>query len=158
LTQRNHSAPRTNEDPIQLQRSRLRLRPRAVCRLRGGDRQVTHAAKLLDRRLSLVLRERLAVPVVLIFNQRGARALLGFGDDHRRDVAARFGPRVRRVDLVQVVAVHYDGAPAERLLARLTFIFWTGKLWPGQTQLDHVELSRRFQALPPASPASWHHM
>ena len=90
----------------------MRVAP-AVGGLGDLDREVAHAAELLDRGVGIL--DRLAVLAGQILDRLDALALLRAGDDHRRLAGrlARLG--VGGVDRGVVVAVDRDRVPAERL-------------------------------------------
>ena len=91
------------------QRGRVELR-----RPRRGAPDPTVAAELAERFVESIGGHRLAVPVLLVGQERHPVALLRAGHDERRPLV---GQRVaiREVDLIHVVPVDLDGAPAERL-------------------------------------------
>src|SRR5215211_2873101 len=79
------------------------------------DDQVVGAPEFVQRRLLLVLRNRLAVQAVHVFEEGDPAALLGLRDDHGRSAGLLEGLRVGPVDLLGVVAVDLDRVPAEGL-------------------------------------------
>src|SRR6266851_8918722 len=81
------------------------------------DLQVSDPAELLDRPLSHVRWERLAMPAVLVLDLREALALDRLGEDHGRLAGRREGVPVGAVDGGDVVAVDDYREAAERLHA-----------------------------------------
>ena len=88
------------------------LRP-TFLRLRALDEDVPLAAQLGDGLLGLVGAHGLAVPAVLIGDERDAAALDRLGDEDSRLILLlqRFG--IGFVDCGEVVAVEFDGVPTE---------------------------------------------
>ena len=87
-----------------------------VRRARRRDRERTDATQLLDRGAFPIGRDRLAVPPLLVGQERDPVALLGARHDQRRPFGcARF--RVRGVDRRDVMAVDLDRVPTVCLRA-----------------------------------------
>ena len=93
------------------------LRHDGRVRLRGIDADRSSSAKLGDRPLRFLGRERLAVPPLLVRQERDTVPLLGLRDDERRP-SCPLGLAVRGVDRLDVVAVNLDREPTEGLRSR----------------------------------------
>ena len=114
-------------------RSRAAARPPRACAARCGSRAVRRAR---DRALGLLLGERLAVPALLVREERHAVSLLG-PCDHQRGAVRALGLRVRRVDRgvtswPSASTTCQPNAPARSAYASMSHSSIVGPRWPSR--------------------------